>query len=98
MDVEAVANAIVYMDSLPLDANVQFMTVMATKMPFVARLSAAWRAAGGSASLAKRESPHSAKWRRPQYPSCISGKAECTPAGWSACLADVALVELLAGW
>src|SRR6266446_3255753 len=32
MDVSAVANAIVYMDSLPLDANVQFMTVMATKM------------------------------------------------------------------
>jgi hypothetical protein len=25
------------MDSLPLDANVQFMTVMATKMPFVGR-------------------------------------------------------------
>ena len=40
MDVEAVANAIVYMDSLPLDANVQFMTVMATKMPFVGRGSA----------------------------------------------------------
>jgi NAD(P)-dependent dehydrogenase (short-subunit alcohol dehydrogenase family) len=37
MDVEAVAQAIVYMDSLPLDANVQFMTVMATKMPFVGR-------------------------------------------------------------
>jgi NAD(P)-dependent dehydrogenase (short-subunit alcohol dehydrogenase family) len=37
MDVEAVANAILYMDSLPLDANVQFMTVMATKMPFVGR-------------------------------------------------------------
>ena len=37
MDVDAVAQAIVYMDSLPLDANVQFMTVMATKMPFVGR-------------------------------------------------------------
>ena len=37
MDVEAVANAIVYMDSLPLDANVQFMTLMATKMPFIGR-------------------------------------------------------------
>jgi hypothetical protein len=37
MDVEAVANAIVYMASLPLDANVMFMTVMATKMPFVGR-------------------------------------------------------------
>ena len=37
MDVSAVANAILYMDSLPLDANVQFMTVMATKMPFVGR-------------------------------------------------------------
>ena len=37
MDVSAVANGIVYMDSLPLDANVQFMTIMATKMPFVGR-------------------------------------------------------------
>ena len=37
MDVSAVANAIVYMASLPLDANVLFMTVMATKMPFVGR-------------------------------------------------------------
>ena len=37
MDVSHVANAIVYMASLPLDANVQFMTVMATKMPFVGR-------------------------------------------------------------
>src|SRR5262245_36956612 len=38
MDVEHVANAVVYMASLPLDANVQFMTVMATKMPFVGRV------------------------------------------------------------
>jgi NADP-dependent 3-hydroxy acid dehydrogenase YdfG len=37
MDVEHVGRAIVYMASLPLDANVQFMTVMATKMPFVGR-------------------------------------------------------------
>src|SRR5437868_13121741 len=37
MDVDAVANAVVYMASLPLDANVLFMTVMATKMPFVGR-------------------------------------------------------------
>ena len=37
MDVEAVARAIVYMASLPLDANVLFMTVMATKMPYVGR-------------------------------------------------------------
>jgi NAD(P)-dependent dehydrogenase (short-subunit alcohol dehydrogenase family) len=37
MDVEAVANAVSYMASLPLDANVLFMTVMATKMPFVGR-------------------------------------------------------------
>ena len=37
MHVENVARAIVYMASLPLDANVQFMTVMATKMPFVGR-------------------------------------------------------------
>ena len=37
MNVENVAKAIVYMASLPLDANVQFMTVMATKMPYVGR-------------------------------------------------------------
>lgn len=37
MDVAHVANAVLYMDSLPLDANVQFMTVMATKMPFIGR-------------------------------------------------------------
>ncbi len=37
MDVSHVASAIVYMASLPLDANVQFMTIMATKMPFVGR-------------------------------------------------------------
>jgi|SRR3989454_122063 len=37
MDVRHVARAVVYMASLPLDANVQFLTVMATKMPFVGR-------------------------------------------------------------
>ena len=37
MDVQDVARAVVYMASLQLDANVQFMTVMATKMPFVGR-------------------------------------------------------------
>jgi NAD(P)-dependent dehydrogenase (short-subunit alcohol dehydrogenase family) len=37
MDVENVASAVVYMASLSLDANVQFMTIMATKMPFVGR-------------------------------------------------------------
>jgi len=37
MDVQHVANAVVHMASLPLEANVQFMTVMATKMPFVGR-------------------------------------------------------------
>ena len=37
MDVAHVANAVVHMASLPLDANVQFMTVMASKMPFVGR-------------------------------------------------------------
>jgi NAD(P)-dependent dehydrogenase (short-subunit alcohol dehydrogenase family) len=37
MDVKHVASAVVYMASLPLDANVQFMTIMATKMPFVGR-------------------------------------------------------------
>jgi NAD(P)-dependent dehydrogenase (short-subunit alcohol dehydrogenase family) len=37
IDVEHVARAVVYMASLPLDVNVQFMTVMATKMPFIGR-------------------------------------------------------------
>lgn len=37
MDVEHVARAVVYMASLPLDANVQFMTVMATNMPYIGR-------------------------------------------------------------
>ena len=37
MDVGHVASAVVYMASLPLDANVQFMTIMASKMPFVGR-------------------------------------------------------------
>ena len=37
MDVENVANAVLYMASLPLDANVLTLTVMATKMPFVGR-------------------------------------------------------------
>ena len=37
MDVSHVANAVLHMANLPLDANVQFMTIMATKMPFVGR-------------------------------------------------------------
>ncbi len=37
MDVDCVSQAIVYMASLPLDANVQTLTVMATQMPFVGR-------------------------------------------------------------
>jgi NAD(P)-dependent dehydrogenase (short-subunit alcohol dehydrogenase family) len=37
MDVEHVAQAVVYMAGLPLEANVQFMTVMATKMPLAGR-------------------------------------------------------------
>ncbi len=37
MDVQRVADAVVHMASLPLDANVLFMTVMATKMPLVGR-------------------------------------------------------------
>ena len=36
-DVEDVAKTVVYMASLPLSANVQFVTVMATKMPFIGR-------------------------------------------------------------
>jgi NADP-dependent 3-hydroxy acid dehydrogenase YdfG len=37
MDVEDVARAVVYMASLPLEANVLFLTVMATQMPYVGR-------------------------------------------------------------
>jgi NAD(P)-dependent dehydrogenase (short-subunit alcohol dehydrogenase family) len=37
MDVVHVARAVVYMATLPLEANVQFMTVMATKMPYIGR-------------------------------------------------------------
>ncbi len=37
MDVTHVAEAVVYMATLPLDANVLFMTVMATHMPLVGR-------------------------------------------------------------
>jgi NAD(P)-dependent dehydrogenase (short-subunit alcohol dehydrogenase family) len=37
MDVSNVAQTVVHMASLPADANVQFVTVMATKMPFIGR-------------------------------------------------------------
>ncbi|MGE5638781.1 MAG: SDR family oxidoreductase [Clostridia bacterium] len=37
MDVKHCGSAVLYMANLPLDANVQFMTIMATKMPFVGR-------------------------------------------------------------
>ena len=37
MDVRDVAKGVVYMATLPLEANVQFMTVMATKMPYIGR-------------------------------------------------------------
>ena len=37
MDVRHVADTVVYMANLPLDANVQFITIMATKMPFIGR-------------------------------------------------------------
>jgi NAD(P)-dependent dehydrogenase (short-subunit alcohol dehydrogenase family) len=37
MEVSAVADAVLYMAGLPLEANVQFMTVMATAMPFIGR-------------------------------------------------------------
>src|SRR4030095_9646841 len=49
MNVKAVADAVVYMASLPLDANVLFLTVMATKMPFVGR--GAYSRAGGADGL-----------------------------------------------
>jgi NADP-dependent 3-hydroxy acid dehydrogenase YdfG len=37
IDVEHVARGVVYMATLPLQANVQFMTVMATKLPYIGR-------------------------------------------------------------
>jgi hypothetical protein len=37
MDVAHVGSSVLHMANLPLDANVQFMTVMATKMPYVGR-------------------------------------------------------------
>jgi NAD(P)-dependent dehydrogenase (short-subunit alcohol dehydrogenase family) len=37
VDVAQVASAVAYMASLPLEANVQYMTIMATKMPFIGR-------------------------------------------------------------
>jgi NAD(P)-dependent dehydrogenase (short-subunit alcohol dehydrogenase family) len=37
MDVSHIASAVLYMANLPLDANVQFMVIMATKMPFIGR-------------------------------------------------------------
>jgi NAD(P)-dependent dehydrogenase (short-subunit alcohol dehydrogenase family) len=37
MDLEHVTAAVLYMASLPLDTNVQFLTLMATKMPFIGR-------------------------------------------------------------
>ena len=37
MDVANVARSVLHMASLPLDANVQFMTVMATAMPYIGR-------------------------------------------------------------
>jgi NAD(P)-dependent dehydrogenase (short-subunit alcohol dehydrogenase family) len=37
MDVRHVASSVLHMANLPLDANVQFMTVMAPKMPFIGR-------------------------------------------------------------
>jgi hypothetical protein len=37
LNITHVVDAVVFMAGLPLDANVQFMTVMATKMPFIGR-------------------------------------------------------------
>ena len=52
MDVQDVARSVVFMASLPLDSNVQFMTVMATKMPFIGRGFIA------TASLPKNHASH----------------------------------------
>src|SRR5690606_40310121 len=55
MDVEHVGRAVVYMAGLPLDANVQFMTVMATNMPFIGRgWSNSHRGAGRGSATSHR--------------------------------------------
>jgi NADP-dependent 3-hydroxy acid dehydrogenase YdfG len=36
-DAQHVADAVLYMATLPLDANVQFLTIMATTMPYIGR-------------------------------------------------------------
>ena len=37
IDAQIVANAVLHMAALPLEANIQFMTVIATKMPYIGR-------------------------------------------------------------
>jgi NADP-dependent 3-hydroxy acid dehydrogenase YdfG len=37
LDLDHVARAVIHMASLPLEANIQFMTIMATTMPFIGR-------------------------------------------------------------
>jgi hypothetical protein len=37
MDTSVVGETVAYMDSLPIEANVQFLTVMPSKMPFIGR-------------------------------------------------------------
>ena len=37
MDVNHVAQQVLFMSKLPLESNVQFVTIMATKMPFIGR-------------------------------------------------------------
>ena len=46
MDVNHVANAVLQMAKLPLEANVQFMTILATKMPYIGRGNGSWREPG----------------------------------------------------
>ena len=60
MDVNHVANAVLQMAKLPLEANVQFMTILATKMPYIGRGMSllTGTCGGGFANRAHVSSPH----------------------------------------
>jgi hypothetical protein len=61
IDPQQVARAVVYMASLPLDANILLLTVMATEMPFVGRGYSSWlswrMASGGCTALRSSLAP-----------------------------------------
>ena len=81
MDVAHVADAVVHMASLPLDANVLFMTMMATKMPFVGRGTPPFRPGPPPATREGRAPPVVVVLRRrAKAPSPARGMLEKPPA------------------